>query len=564
MHDAVDLLQRQIEKAITAGDLSGLPSADALEVVVSTFQTVLEQITIEHESDQETMSATSDAASECSTSMTRVNGSLGNVSVRRTEHKTCRGGEDDALHSENVACTLMRTRVLAAHTAAEETIGSCPRSSWDASTEDAGAAAMLSCFKQVKAWLEGHYSALNSSKHECDSKAAEAVAKASECDNAQKTFESMFCQYAMAQESLCAEQSLCRALRVSYNQTMIRESSRKILWTAATHGICLVQVVRTAKERNITQTDLDGCLHSPANTTNLTISYPAEMAHVSTIATKCAEVGDLKRPGDAEWESVEYAGLSHLDDVMPCATPPATTTAAPSPALASMPVARLSGVLYNGQPASVSSMPVGASVGSIAVKGSAGAFVPVASTGYFTMPRGSFFELSNVIGRGTWTMYFLFNIGTAGRFTFAGADPGGYGELDSEVGFGSANNNFVQSGVRVGEMFFSTHYSQGVNNGVRSDGKLLNDDKWHWVEFEASMDTPRYTMVFEDGSSFEETNVNAGFGRNHIPFRVFCGQGCDQHTMKVSEAIVYNKVLGAEEKDENRRYLSALLDILST
>eukprot|EP01084_Bolivina_argentea_P063488 115915_1 len=322
MHDAVDLLQRQIEKAITAGDLSGLPSADALEVVVSTFQTVLEQITIEHESDQETMSATSDAASECSTSMTRVNGSLGNVSVRRTEHKTCRGGEDDALHSENVACTLMRTRVLAAHTAAEETIGSCPRSSWDASTEDAGAAAMLSCFKQVKAWLEGHYSALNSSKHECDSKAAEAVAKASECDNAQKTFESMFCQYAMAQESLCAEQSLCRALRVSYNQTMIRESSRKILWTAATHGICLVQVVRTAKERNITQTDLDGCLHSPANTTNLTISYPAEMAHVSTIATKCAEVGDLKRPGDAEWESVEYAGLSHLDDVMPCATPP--------------------------------------------------------------------------------------------------------------------------------------------------------------------------------------------------------------------------------------------------
>ena len=113
-------------------------------------------------------------------------------------------------------------------------------------------------------------------------------------------------------------------------------------------------------------------------------------------------------------------------------------------------------------------------------------------------------------------------------------------------------------------MFFSTHYQ--TNNGVDSDGKTWNDNQWHWVEFESSMDTPRYAMTFEDGSNYEETNVNAGFMRDGVPFRVFCAQSCNQPSgvMKVSEIIIYRKILTAAEKAANRAYLSTLLSALAS
>ena len=48
-----------------------------------------------------------------------------------------------------------------------------------------------------------------------------------------------------------------------------------------------------------------------------------------------------------------------------------------------------------------------------------------------------------VVKRDTWTMCFLFNIGIKGRYTFAGADQGSSGNLDTEIGFGTPNNKFI-------------------------------------------------------------------------------------------------------------------------
>ena len=42
-------------------------------------------------------------------------------------------------------------------------------------------------------------------------------------------------------------------------------------------------------------------------------------------------------------------------------------------------------------------------------------------------------------------MYFLFNIGINGRFAFAGADTGGHSNLDTEIRFGTAGNNFIKA-----------------------------------------------------------------------------------------------------------------------
>ena len=75
-------------------------------------------------------------------------------------------------------------------------------------------------------------------------------------------------------------------------------------------------------------------------------------------------------------------------------------------------------------------------------------------------------------------------------------------------------------------------------------------------------------MRFEDGSSFEETNVATGFARDGIPFRVFsspqdCGQA-GQAQMQVAEAVVYNRILTVAEKQQNQDYLTALLTELSS
>ena len=74
------------------------------------------------------------------------------------------------------------------------------------------------------------------------------------------------------------------------------------------------------------------------------------------------------------------------------------------------------------------------------------------------------------------------------------------------------------------------------------------------------MDVASYAMTFEDGSTFEHTNVAPGFGRDGVAFRVFCGQSCNQNSMKVSEAIVYNRILTDVEKKQTRAYLSGLRD----
>jgi len=255
----------------------------------------------------------------------------------------------------------------------------------------------------------------------------------------------------------------------------------------------------------------------------------------------------------------------------PTLTPTEAPTLAPTPAPTGAPIplghpscmaARISGKLYKeaSGASSVTSM-----AGNINLIGSGHAFTEVGQLGYFSMPRGeNYFAMPDVAKRDTWTMYFLFNIGINGHFTFAGADPGGYGNLDSQIGFGPSNNNFIKAGMETGEMFFSTHGGT-IYDGVHSDGMTLNDNDWHWVEFESSNLVASYKMTFNTGATFEHTVVNLGFGRDDEPFRVFCGQGCNQDgTLKISEAIVYNKMLTDAEKAYNRAYLDEALAVLKS
>jgi hypothetical protein len=231
----------------------------------------------------------------------------------------------------------------------------------------------------------------------------------------------------------------------------------------------------------------------------------------------------------------------------------------------STPTARLSGVLYNAYngSTSITSMPANASVGTINVINTAtygaGTFTPVGDGGYFTMPTNAYFEMAEVIGRDTWTMYFVFNIGSDGTVTMAGADPNGRGNIDSVVGFGGVGNNMI-GGIQSGEMFFSAHHSsQTQDGGVHTDDVTWNDGSWHWVEFESSNSVAKWTMVTEDGSSWENTDVYTGFGRDSVAFKIFCAQGCDQSGLKIAEVIVYNEILPAQAKAANREYLSSLL-----
>jgi hypothetical protein len=180
-------------------------------------------------------------------------------------------------------------------------------------------------------------------------------------------------------------------------------------------------------------------------------------------------------------------------------------------------------------------------------------------TGYFhRASTGNYFEFPQLNRRMTMTIYLAFKTTTA-TFAIMGADPGGYGNLDSQVGLGASGNNFIQAGIQPGEMFFSTHYSGGVNDGVHSDGKVLNNGEWHWVEFQSSLDEANYKLAFNDGVTFTHTNVNAGFGREDVNFMLFRAQGDYANDMEVAEFILYDRILEDAERETVHAFLTAAI-----
>ena len=96
--------------------------------------------------------------------------------------------------------------------------------------------------------------------------------------------------------------------------------------------------------------------------------------------------------------------------------------------------------------------------------------------GYFEVgPSNDCFQLDAVKTPGPHTVFLIFKT-THNRGPIAGADPGGYGHFDTEVGFGALSNHFIQgTAPGDGEFMMSTHYSGGVKNGVVSRGKAFNE-----------------------------------------------------------------------------------------
>ena len=170
--------------------------------------------------------------------------------------------------------------------------------------------------------------------------------------------------------------------------------------------------------------------------------------------------------------------------------------------------------------------------------------------GYFEVgPSNDCFQMDAVKTPGPHTVFLIFKT-THKKGPIAGADPGGYGHFDTEVGF---KGRFIQgTAPSDGEFMMSTHYSGGVNNGVVSRGKAFNDGNWHWVEIyggpHPSASGNLYSLRFDTGDSYEETNVNEGWMRQDLGFYIGRAQGYFGGTAYVKDVLVYNRAVTAGER----------------
>lgn len=172
--------------------------------------------------------------------------------------------------------------------------------------------------------------------------------------------------------------------------------------------------------------------------------------------------------------------------------------------------------------------------------------------------------MNNVIGFGTWTVFLVFKT-TCPHCGMLGADPGGCGNVDTEIGFGWGGNRhfFTVKGnynptVKGGELGMSTHSmasgcAGGINGGTFTSGTKYNDGAWHWGEFYGGKE-PKYTIHMNDGKTFENTNVHGGWMRDGLA----CFVGRDQlqdFDGYIKEAIFYNRELSASEKASVHAFL---------
>ena len=184
--------------------------------------------------------------------------------------------------------------------------------------------------------------------------------------------------------------------------------------------------------------------------------------------------------------------------------------------------------------------------------------------GYFEVgPSNDCFQMDAVKTPGPHTVFLIFKT-THNRGPIAGADPGGYGHFDTEVGFGALSNHFIQgTAPSDGEFMMSTHYSGGVNNGVVSRGKAFNDGNWHWVEIyggpHPSASGNLYSLRFDTGDSYEETNVNDGWMRQDVAFYIGRAQGYFGGTAYVKDVLVYNRTVTSSERNAINARLNLLI-----
>jgi len=185
-----------------------------------------------------------------------------------------------------------------------------------------------------------------------------------------------------------------------------------------------------------------------------------------------------------------------------------------------------------------------------------------AKKGYYEVgPGNDCFQMDAVQTPGVHTVFLVFKT-THNRGPIAGADPGGYGHFDTEVGFGAMNNHFTSPTPSNGEFVMSTHYSGGVNQGVASAGKTFNDGMWHWVEIYGGTNPSGsgnlYSLRFDTGDYYEKTDVNDGWMRQGVGFYIGRGQGTFGGTAYVKDVLVYNRTVTEAE----RTVITASLDVL--
>jgi len=228
VHDTIEMLRSSIASYIRSLGQEELPKNNTLGMLQSMFDIVLQDLLSEHQSDQTSMTAQQDAGKNCSHVWKQLEDNKQNVSAQRALHKQCRIHEVVAANAQTKACANMRSTVSNAQgNKTTFTLVDCISAAPNITSEDGGASMMLSCLQQARTWADVFLQPMNSSRSDCNQKTAQSAAQATECDKTQMQFESLSCQQAVVHDDVCIQQGLCRALAVSYNQTIFREEHRK-------------------------------------------------------------------------------------------------------------------------------------------------------------------------------------------------------------------------------------------------------------------------------------------------------------------------------------------------
>jgi archaellum component FlaC len=287
-----------------------------LSSIKDLMETVAQQVQSEHDEDDTQADILQNAISQCNRNcLADQNNATSGVAYYEnaaqnagTAHQQCRENENVEEGNSTQHCQTYTD----GGNAARDSKNHCDCSFSAESAPDS----ILECIETQATWADGHKKSLEVLKTKCDDATDVYEKQAQDCDDDQKNYESAFCQLAMKKDSVCGEFDTCRKQQIEeFNQICdeieIVAETRKAVWQSLEKIKCYVDVMLTAAQRNITQTEVNGCIDKVVDTNHLNFDRPE-------IPPAVACPLEASRPGSEFWASRYSDSFRGLETVTAC------------------------------------------------------------------------------------------------------------------------------------------------------------------------------------------------------------------------------------------------------
>lgn len=276
---------------------------DIWSTVEKQFDELLWQLDQEQKTNQQLVTDSNARVALCNTNRdtaystpgTGVDARLVAQNAARTDHTSCREGENTAISTRKDSCEEFVNRAL------------CDAHGKDYdyfAADDAG----------THEDVPQHLLDAIANAGECKGHLEVEVAKSSTCDDKQTNFELKFCEYAQKLEDTCSSLDSCYQTTTEDRAAVVQgvkelEENQKIVFRMVQKVKCYVDAMKS-KFKTLQNSDIQSCeskFNLVTDGARLSIDYPAAPPKAPCDKSKL----NNGVPGEASWATVEYTTSVH-------------------------------------------------------------------------------------------------------------------------------------------------------------------------------------------------------------------------------------------------------------